>query len=144
MSDDTQNTTIEDNGDWFLQSLINIVNGKDLEIGITLNVGGFLVSGLLVSGHRYFEAFGQEFSSAFTETDVVQSIKESFSMYGVIYTQERSQDEDVPPPNYIHLRNAKFFNTNGNPLPGNRGVWWRGRVSEVSGFMLGNLSSDQA
>jgi hypothetical protein len=134
---------IQDNEDWFLQRLIDLVNGQDTEIGITLNVGGFLISGLLVSGHRYFEGFGQEFCGALKDENMVKSLKEIFSEFGKIYSKENAEGEEVPPPRYIHLRNAKFINSNDNPVPGNRGVWWRGRVSEVSGFILGILKAEE-
>lgn len=41
-----------DDKDWFLQSLINMVNSGTFSFGVTLSVGGFLVSGQLppVSG----------------------------------------------------------------------------------------------
>lgn len=143
MSEEKRKIILSDS-DWFLQSLINIINGKDLEIGITLNVGGFLVSGLLVSGHHYFEGFAQDFASIFAGTDEAQIIKESFFKCGEIYTKEKEENEEIPPPSYIHLKSAKFFNANGNPIPSNRGVWWRGRISEVSGFVLGILSANNS
>jgi hypothetical protein len=50
----------------------------------------------------------------------------------------------MSPPNYIHLKEAKFFLPSGagKPIPANQGVWWRGRLSEVSGFILGSLAID--
>lgn len=126
--------------DWFLQSLVNIVNGKDFEFGITLQVSGFLISGNLVCGKRYFEGFAEDFSNIFAATpEAAASTKRSFAQFGKIY--EKAGDEKVPDPQYIHLKNARFFNTSGNPIPGNKGVLWRGRLSEVASFFLGNLST---
>lgn len=125
--------------DWFLQSLVNMVNINDLEFGITLQVSGLLVSGNLVGGKEYFEGFAEDFSSSFTnEPEVAENIKSSFAQYGEIY--EKKDGEEIPPPQYIHLKDTRFFNTSGNPIPGNKGVWWRGRISEVGGFTLGSLS----
>lgn len=129
-----------DDKDWFLQSLINMVNGGKMSFGITLNVGGFLVSGTLIGGKEYFEGFGEDFASGFQDLDSAESIKAAFSKNGEIYTSE----EDAPPPSYVHIKDARFFNTNGNPIPGNRGVWWRGRVAEVDGFSLGSLSAENS
>lgn len=128
--------------DWFLQNLVSMVNGRDLEIGITLQANGFLVSGLLVSGHKYFEGFGSDFASAFSVQEDAEVIRESYAKFGGIYTTELPADSEIAPPNFIHLKNAKFFNTHGNPIPGNRGVWWRGRVSQIDGFILGSLSAE--
>ena len=128
-----------DNQDWFLQSLINIVNTEEMSFGITLNVGGLLVSGTLIGGQHYFEGFGSDFSGG---DESAENLKKAFAKYSNIYTQEKEDKQKSP--RYIHLQDAQFFNTSGNPIPSNKGVWWRGRVSEVSGFMLGSLSSDHA
>lgn len=126
--------------DWFLQSLVLMVNTYDFEFGITLQVSGLLVSGNLVGGKKYFEGFAEDFSSNFSnDLEAAKNIKDSFTQYGEIY--EKKEDGEIPPPQYIHLRDTRFFNTTGQPIPRNKGVWWRGRVSEVGGFMLGSLSS---
>jgi len=125
--------------DWFLQSLVNMANKNQFGMGITLNVGGFLVSGSLTGGKQYFDGFGIDFASAFSDKETAEQIKGSFGQYGEIYNSEPEQNN---PPAYIHLKDAKFFNTQGKPIPGNRGVWWRGRISEVQGFILGSLSSE--
>lgn len=143
MSDKTSTTDplsspLLDQPDWFLQSLVNMANKDKIEIGLTLQVSGFLVSGVLVSGARYFEGFGEDFSQG-ASPESAASIKSSFAKYGDIYEGNIS---DQPPPQYIHLKNARFFHTTGNPIPGNKGVWWRGRLFEVGGFSLGTLSAD--
>ncbi|MFL1806044.1 gas vesicle accessory protein GvpU [Plesiomonas shigelloides] len=126
-----------DDKDWFLQSLVNMANGGVLSFGITLNVGGFLVSGELIGGKAYFEGFGSDFASGLSDSSIADQVKASFAQHGEIY----SSNENPSPPAYIHLKDARFFNSNGNPIPGNRGVWWRGRISEVDGFSLGSLSA---
>jgi hypothetical protein len=122
--------------DWFLQTLVNTVNNTDVKIGITLQVSGFLVSGLLIGISQYFDGFAAEFITGMkgdpTETE---NIRTTFSSYG------RMPSAPNQLPVYIHMQDARFFNTNGNPIPGNRGVWWRGRISEVSGFVLGTLGT---
>ena len=122
--------------DWFLQGLINLVNNPEnssLEIGITVLAGGLLVSGYLVNGARYFEGFASDFVTIFPP-DSAEGVRSSLSSYGDIYKGEQDTL-----PMFIHLKDARFFSTAGNPIPANRGVWWRGRVSEVSGFMIGTL-----
>lgn len=128
--------------DWFLQSLVSMANNSNLEIAVILQVSGMLVSGSLVGGKQYFEGFASDFASPFaSDSDAAESIKASFSSYGNVYTKDTEGDEDQPAPQYIHLKNARFFNTAGNPIPGNRGVWWRGRIGEVGGFCLGSLNT---
>jgi hypothetical protein len=130
--------------DWFLQSLVNMVNASSFEFGVTLQVSGMLVSGYLVGGQKYFSGFASDFLAGIDnfEEETKQTIQSNFEAYGNVYkTPEEGQE--VPPPQMIHLRDARFYNTAGNAIPANRGVWWRGRLSEVGGFILGNLSQNK-
>jgi len=128
--------------DWFLQLLVGWVNKLPLDFGITLHVAGFLVSGNLIGGAEYFSGFASEFSGGFAGApELAESFRKAIADLGETYkTDEKAMEEvDRPLPMFIHLKNARYFNTGGNPIPGNRGVWWRGRISEVSGFTLGTL-----
>lgn len=128
-------------GDWFLQRLISIVTSTDIGFGITLNVGGFLISGSLVSGHKYFEGFGKDFATPFVNLagdDIADILRQAVAQCGATYTKENAEDVDVL--SYIHIENAKFFDATGRSIPSDRGTWWRGRIREVQGFMLGSLS----
>jgi hypothetical protein len=145
MTDNTVKTYQEPQAaqtDWFLQTLVRMINNFDMEIGMTLQVSGMLVSGSLVSGKKYFDGFATDFSSPFSESpETAASIRSSFASYGEVYAKDEENGEDQPLPQYIHLKQARFFNTSGNPIPGNTGVWWRGRIGEVGGFSLGSLSA---
>lgn len=46
-----------------------------------------------------------------------------------------------PFPCYIHLVNAQVFYPNAQPIPGNRGVAWRGKISSVDAFWHGKLDN---
>lgn len=127
-----------DEKDWFLQDLIEIANSGKMSFDITLTVGGFLVSGTLIGGKEYFEGFGEEFSFGL-KGDAAKKVKAAFAKNGEVYSSATSPSML---PSYIHLKNAHFFHTSGTPVPENRGVWWRGRVSEIAGFSLGALIAD--
>lgn len=127
-----------DGKDWFLQDLIEIANSGKISFDITLTVSGFLVSGTLIGGKEYFEGFGEEFSFGL-KGEAADKVKAAFAKNGEVYD---TQNAPSMQPNYIHLKNAHFFHTSGTPIPENRGVWWRGRVSEVTGFSLGVLIAD--
>lgn len=128
--------------DWFLQTIVKMVNiDSSAEFGITLNVGGFLVSGILVGGKQYFEGLAEYISSGVDEKEAAEGIKKTLGKPKEIYGHETSKNSL---PSYIHLKEAKFYNTQGNPpIPGNQGVWWRGRISEVQGFMFGKLGAEE-
>lgn len=127
-----------DEKDWFLQDLIEIANSGKMSFDITLTVGGFLVSGTLIGGKEYFEGFGEEFSFGL-KGEAAEKVKAAFSKNGEMYSTSTGP---AMPPSYVHLKNAHFFHTSGTPVPENRGVWWRGRVSEIAGFSLGALIAD--
>lgn len=125
-------------GDWLLEAFINMVNHKPaMEMGMTLQVSGFLVSGLLVSGKLYFEGIGAELDSAAPGGN----LKEVFSGVGDMhYSTAENETHIAVPPSFVHLKNARFYHTSGQPMPSNRSVWWRGRVSEVAAFTIGTFS----
>ena len=125
--------------DCFLQLLVNMANNYGFEFGITLQVSGFLVSGVLIGHKAYFEAFAEDFSSAFPVEDAEKShVRSTFAKIG---ETDKNEDNNEPPLwQYIHLKDTRFFNTSGNPIPKDKGVLWRGRISEIGGFTLGSLT----
>jgi hypothetical protein len=140
MSTDAEKSVPEENipqEDWFLQILIDIVNSRQMSIGLTVNVGGFLISRLLIGGKAYFEGFAADLASAIPDAEASSFVKQKFGQLGDVYQREDKQDTSSP--HYIHFKDAKFYHMTGEPIPGNRGVWWRGRISQVHGFVLGTL-----
>lgn len=128
--------------DWYLQRLVSIVNTSNVEFGLTLHVEGVIVSGLLVSGKKYFETFAQEFAGAFPGGDVTkENLRQAIASNASIYDESEAGSE-LPPPQFIHLLNARSFAPGGEQLPSNCGVLWRGKINAVSGFSLGSLSAD--
>ncbi|WP_062266908.1 gas vesicle accessory protein GvpU [Endozoicomonas arenosclerae] len=146
MSEVSEDTVTEknynnDTTDWFLQSLVISVIQADFTIPITLNVGGQLVSGELICGSKYFHGFADEFTSGWTDQKSAEHTRAHFTRPAEEYVKEKFE-KNPDCVQFIHLKNTRFFNTNGQPIPGNRGVWWRGQLSKVDGFMLGTLSAD--
>ena len=69
--------------DWFLQMLVQLANTSPMEIGITLQVSGMLVSGIIVSKKSYFEGFAEDFASpCYGEPNTAETMKKNFSMLG--------------------------------------------------------------
>jgi len=129
-----------DSTDWLLQEFIWMVNTYDMAIGITLNVGGLLVSGELIGGKSYFGEIGKDFTTSLGGSD---KIRKSFENWGrKIYsggTNKKSR-RDFEKPYFVHLKNAKFYYPGEQPVPKNRGLWWRSRLEAIDGFSLGSLS----
>ena len=125
--------------DWFIQSLVNVANVAPLGFGVTLQVSGLLVSGHLVSGKAYFEAVGKQITSAVSQNkELAEHMRKMFATFESAYPQDPGPAER-PVPQFVHLQNARFYGTDGTPVPSNEGVWWRGRISEISGIVIGIL-----
>ena len=138
-------TAVDGAGDDFvLQTLINLVNSIDgVEIKITLQVSGMLVSGLLTGGKQYFKEFGRLFSAEYTDPASQSSIEEGFASLGEIFNDHLEGTEERPPSQFVHLKDAQFFQVSGPPIPSESGVLWRGKISSVGGYFLGTLIASQ-
>lgn len=125
-------------GDWLIQRMVFLANRGLIEIAVTVTVDGFLISGQLSSGRRYF----QETSILLRESLLAELAPIYDSIRDEVYPEpnlEVEPDESDLAPTFIHLRDAKYFHPGGQPIPANTGVWWRGRISQLSGFSVGLL-----
>ena len=131
--------------DWFLQSLVSIVNDETGDIPITLSVSGLLVSGEMIGGKTYFEEFARQFKDGFRDIsrETAATIEESFKRLGDLYNpiqQESQRNGSRPKPHIVHLRDAQIYHSGDNPTPFEKRVLWRGRLEAIDGFSLGRLS----
>lgn len=127
--------------DHVLADLVQLINAiGSVEIGVTLHASGTIVSGALISGRRYFDLVIERFRESNSEFGQVFS--EWFKPVADVYREDESsrKEDDQPAPRpveFIHLRDAKTFGAGDSaPLPG---VLWRGRLSEISGWSIGNF-----
>lgn len=125
--------------DWLLQYLVTHTNiDKDFTQPITLWVGGGLISGVLVSGEKYFDTFIEEFVTRFTE-EAAQGTREVLRELGARY-YEKDESPDCSNTVFIHLLNAQFWSPSGSiPSGSGSGVTWRGRISQITGYSLGKI-----
>lgn len=140
----SQSANAAPGADAFLQFLVNLVNnGGQLEsIGVTLQMGGMLVSGAIVSGAEYFDSFAASFTGSLKTVDETTrtAVHASLAELGDVFRVPQPAD---PLPNYIHLADALFFTADGTPIAG-QPTLWRGRTSAVDGFILGRLQAEAA
>jgi len=129
--------------DWFLAELVRRANEGGLSMGLTLCVGGVLVSGALIGGREYFEGFAGEVASGVADPAVARKAREFFRSPAALYQPEEGRpggakvSSVADPLSYIHLKAARFFTASGEPIPVNHGGYWRGKLSAVDGFVLG-------
>jgi hypothetical protein len=117
--------------------VLSLLETRGGSLSVTLQVGGQLVSGDLISGLNYFETMAEKMKTAQGNaeshiTDALASIMESLKD---AYKPEANGPDQLP-PTYIHLRNARFV---GLPGTSATGIYWRGRLSAVDGFVIASL-----
>ena len=152
---DEEKPTPAPDADWFLQALVRIGNDGSLNYPVTLHVGGVTVTGTIVGGREYFELWSKAASEPITWGDnegpeaaeARKAIKDMFRSFGdAVYPEKKDEDEtpvDIfkTGPQYIHLKDARFF-LGDTFVPNNQSVLWRGRITAVDGWFLGSLSAD--
>jgi hypothetical protein len=121
--------------DPFLLRLVDMVNLSTMEIGLTVTVGGAVISGFLVGYEQYYEGLKQEMiaDGAPPESPFITQL---FSPYQPVKAEEASDGDDPPFPQHLHLKDAHLIFANSPPLPMNRGVWWRIRLAQVDSFIM--------
>jgi hypothetical protein len=132
--------------DHLLTTLVGLANDVGFGFGITMCVGGLLVTGTLAGGREWTDALVGEIRS--TEGGEILAngletvLHELYPEPRIAHEEDGSDDrERRPAPTYIHLVNARIFDASGGHLPSNRGVPWRGRLSQVDGWSMGSLST---
>lgn len=123
--------------DCLLQEIVLLVNQSPLEIGITLNIPGAMVSGTLISKYQYYDKYTAQIAEGFKKLDpeLAQSFLSQISAGGKL-TPEDEKDVPASEYNFIHIKDAKVYSA-GVPGDSVKAPLWRGRISEVAGFFLG-------
>jgi hypothetical protein len=124
--------------DWLLQWLGGFINETNLRIGITLTVGGNMITGTLISHQTYFERLANDFSTPFAvaSPETQEVIHAKILSFNASVDPEKTQ----APIQYIHLDNARVY-TGGDQILPDEGTLWRGKLAAVEGFILGELNS---
>jgi hypothetical protein len=115
-------------------------------MGITLNVNGQIITGILISYKKYLKETGSSFGLMNDEHGLGNSLKEVFNQLDVgheKYLNEQvvasAEDEDASKnANFIHLEDARIIVNKNNinaPL-------WRGKLSSVDGFIFGTINEN--
>ncbi|WNW11235.1 gas vesicle accessory protein GvpU [Pseudomonas sp. DTU_2021_1001937_2_SI_NGA_ILE_001] len=122
--------------DWLLQWLVKFVVNTKVELGVTLSVGGNLISGHLIGHDAYFEQLADDLAAPFGQfhngTD--QSMKEMI----LSFKPGELAEDDNHAFHFIHLRDCKTYSSDQSPICEN-GVLWRGRIAAVEGFSIGRI-----
>ncbi|WP_213880903.1 gas vesicle accessory protein GvpU [Pseudomonas sp. dw_358] len=128
--------------DWLLQWFVQFVNKTPVEVGITLSIGGGLVSGILISHHQYFEELAADFSKPFEAFAGPEAEHVKELVLGFI-APPTPPGEKEPAMQFLHLRDARLYSAGGGEAIPTKGALWRGKISAVDGFSMGGLSANQ-
>jgi hypothetical protein len=120
--------------DPLLELLIEMTDETGVELPITLQVSGLVVSGKLISKDAYFDEFTSQFTHGMTDRQTIEGLRKSFAEISA-----DSGNQSVAPPIAVHVKDAALFGVGNMPVPYERGALWRGRLSEVDAFFLGEI-----
>ena len=118
--------------DPFLKTINAAVNTHDFSFGITLLVGGGMVTGTLISSKSFFDGFADSISQAWPGGPN-EDVRRGFAQWGQPETANIHED-------FLHLKDARYVSGNDIVPPNGNGVLWRGDIDSVSGFSLGSYN----
>jgi hypothetical protein len=131
-----------------LMRLVHFLNVVDAaEIGVTLYMGGSVVSGMLISTAQFYRLLiktitDESTMSHHSDRAAAQSFADFFrpQLANVEKEVNESRASKTPPPTprHIHLRHAQTFVSGAEPLTQ---AVWRGRLASVDGWSIGNFGS---
>jgi hypothetical protein len=132
------------NLDLFLNSVVKCVNTAPVErritLDITLCVQGSLVSGLLIGEKAYFKGLSNDIKASGSFKKDFQEFLAQFLTSGTNSPDNQGEPDKLKDIEFIHLKNAQFYSGNSFTPPQKK-VYWRGRLSCIDGFWLGDFSS---
>ncbi|MCP3101481.1 hypothetical protein LZ198_21635 [Myxococcus sp. K15C18031901] len=144
--------------DWFLEQFVAFMNALDHSVGLTLSVGGTLVTGKLISPKEYFQTIGQQMEAAFAKGGLPSDVSKQVGAFIQSRSETAAPSEellraaekaaiaaDILPLSgnqraYIHLKDAGILVPGTGTRTSLGGMLWRGRISEVEGFIIGEAT----
>lgn len=124
--------------DAVLLMFLSLAENDGIEMNVTLNVQGTLVSGVLIGSRAYYDGITESAHDLRDDT-MSRIIGKRFEDLKDEYVKQKQEqgdkkEDEQEPPAYIHLRNAKY-----QPTQPAHPAWWRGKVSSVDAFSFDSL-----
>ncbi len=138
------------NQDWLLEDLVNQANHAAIGFPVTLTIGALCLTGVLIGVEQYFTEYAGLHEQLFRDIDAEAgaAARERYleacrSVIAEMQAEKQEREKGSTPrrPRYLHVRDAQIVTPSGN-IPREGGLLWRGRISQVSGFILGALLSE--
>lgn len=129
--------------DPMLRAIAAVPENSSLELGVTLNVKGLIITGFIISQKTYFDALITGLDEVNQDSEVKTSLQHFLSeLKGKLVPESRSEAENHQQPmlpKLIHLRNVKIYPSEGRGMPTYGDALWRGKIDAVDGFTLGEM-----
>ena len=129
----------------FLPELIKVGKAANFRPGVTLCVGGTLISGELIDGAAYFNELVTETTTVPSESlnpEAAKQLTSLFQHFAERYTRPPADPGQAQGPvesEHIHLRNARIRLSDGSDLQAGPKGLWRVRLNAVDAATLGLL-----
>ncbi|MFY0759750.1 hypothetical protein AB1K32_12800 [Metabacillus dongyingensis] len=125
--------------DAVLLMFLSLAENDGIEVAITLNIQGAIVTGILIGSRAYYDGITE--SSLHLKDDTMSKIiaKRFGDLRDEYLKQKQEQgdkkDDEEAAATYIHLKNAKY----NQPAMTASGSWWRGKISSIDSFSFDSL-----
>lgn len=110
-----------------------------VRIGVILMVKGLVITGDIISPEEYYEKLTKQIPINENFPNVAETLKTIL----VRQVELHQKDEKFEKFCYIHLDNANFYFLSQPTTKVAKGLLWRGRLSEIDGFIIGTPSVQQ-
>lgn len=137
---------LSSDADVLLMLLIDVAEGVvgKATLNITLFVQGLIVTGVLIGEKAYFEGIYNEMNVFVSDSEQerekdAQTFFAHYQSLSLKLSGNQGEESQLKNFEYIHLKNAQFYAGN-SLIPTNKKPYWRGNLSRVDGFCLGNLT----
>ena len=137
-----EESLVSPDSDFFLMTLVELVNVASLEMSITLFVQGTIIIGKMIGEKTYFEGVSNQLKGAgFVPNEAIDTFIANCQVSEKQPDNSTEKPEISPEKNepinkeFIHLKDARVYPSN-SPISTDKGVFWRGRLSRIDGFVL--------
>jgi hypothetical protein len=139
MANKKQEQTTTD--DAVVQMFLSLVDEDGIEVAVTLNVNGVVVSGTLIGASAYYEGIIESSKKLEDSTMSKIIVKKFTDLNEAFLKQKQEQGDDKENENsatFIHLKNARYLGLEDNSTI-DSAVWWRGRIASIDGLSFDYL-----
>jgi len=129
--------------DWLLERWVRLAE-LGVEVGVTLQLGGLLISGTLVGARHYLEYQRSDVLADLVQRGlpplIARKVDRAFAtdLEAMAESDQAERDGAASPRRFIHLKDACIIADGGHRasfvVP-----YWRGQLRRVDAFFLGSI-----